>query len=62
MQLLKTYEQGIVYQQVSKIIQEKYRLLNEIKNVKFIKKIYKSDANFFMIKLIIEKRYEPLLG
>ena len=29
-------EQGVVYQQVSEIIQEKHRLLNEIKNVKFI--------------------------
>ena len=60
--LKKLDEQGIVYQQVSEIIQEKNRLLNEIKNVKFIKKIYKSDANFFMIKVDNgNKRYQQLL-
>ena len=60
--LKKLDEQGIVNQQVSEIIQEKYRLLNEIKNVKFIKKIYKSDANFFMIKVDNgNKRYKQLL-
>ena len=60
--LKKLDEQGIVYQQVSEIIKEKKRLLNEIKNVKFIKKIYKSDANFFMIKVDNgNKRYQQLL-
>ena len=60
--LKKLDEQGIVYQQVSEIIQEKHRLLNEIKNVNFIKKIYKSDANFFMIKVDNgNKRYKQLL-
>jgi histidinol-phosphate aminotransferase len=55
-------EQGVVYQQVNEIIEEKTRLLEEIKNVKFIKKIYKSDANFFMIKVDNgTRRYEQLL-
>ena len=37
-------------------------MLNEIKDVKFIKKIYKSDANFFMIKVDNgDKRYQQLL-
>ena len=60
--LKKLDEQGVVYQQVSEIIKEKKRLLNEIKNVKFIKQIYKSDANFFMIKVDNgNKRYQQLL-
>ena len=60
--LKKLDKQDIVYQQVSEIIEEKNRLLNEIKNVKFIKKIYKSDANFFMIKVDNgNKRYQQLL-
>jgi len=60
--LKKLDEQGIVNQQVFEIIKEKKRLLNEIKNVKFIKKIYKSDANFFMIKVDNgNKRYQQLL-
>tara|TARA_Y100000768_G_scaffold117132_1_gene86517 strand:+ start:23 stop:1072 length:1050 start_codon:yes stop_codon:yes gene_type:complete len=60
--LKKLDEQGIVYQQVSEIVKEKKRLLNEIKNVKFIKQIYKSDANFFMIKVDNgNKRYQQLL-
>ena len=60
--LTKLEEQGIVYQQVSEIIDEKNRLLNEIENVKFIKKIYRSDANFFMIRVDNgNKRYQQLL-
>ena len=60
--LTKLEEQGVVYQQVNEIIEEKTRLLEEIKNVKFIKKIYKSDANFFMIKVDNgTRRYEQLL-
>ena len=60
--LTKLEEQGIVYQQVSEIIEEKNRLLNEIEDVKFIKKIYKSDTNFFMIRVDNgNKRYQQLL-
>ena len=60
--LKKLDEQGIVHRQVSEIIKEKKRLLNEIKNIKFIKKIYKSDANFFMIRVDNgNKRYQQLL-
>ena len=60
--LAKLEEQGIVYQQVNEIIEEKNRLLNEIEDVKFIKKIYKSDANFFMIRVDNgNKRYQQLL-
>ena len=60
--LKKLDEQGVVYRQVSQIIEEKNRLLNEIKNLKFIKKIYKSDANFFMIKVDNGNiRYQQLL-
>ena len=60
--LTKLEEQGIVYQQVNEIIEEKNRLLNEIEDVKFIKKIYKSDANFFMVRVDNgNKRYQQLL-
>ena len=56
-------EQGLVQQQVHQINQEKSKLLLELSNISFIKKIYPSDANFFLIKVDDSQfRYQQLIG
>ena len=55
-------EQGLVQQQVHQIRLEKARLIEEIINLSFIKKIYPSNANFFLVKVDSSaKRYQQLI-
>ena len=55
-------EQGLVQQQVQKIRLEKERLVMEISGLSFIKKIYPSNANFFLVKVdSSSKRYKQLI-
>ena len=55
-------EQGLVQQQVHQIRLEKERLIEEISNLSFIKKIFPSNANFFLVKVDSSaKRYQQLI-
>ena len=55
-------EQGIIQQQVLQIRKEKERIISEIKALSFIKKIYPSNANFFLVKVDqSSKRYRQLI-
>jgi len=55
-------EQGLVQQQVHQIRLEKARLIEEIINLSFIKKIYPSNANFFLVKVDSSaERYQQLI-
>ncbi|MDB2702707.1 histidinol-phosphate transaminase [Flavobacteriaceae bacterium] len=49
-------EQGLIQQQVHQIKQEKEQLLLEFKSIAFIKKVFPSDANFFLVKMDNSKR------
>lgn len=56
-------EQGVVQQQVHQILAEKARLIKEIESLPFVKKIYPSDANFFLVKVDnSSKRYKELIA
>jgi len=60
--LKRLEEQGLVKQQVQRITAEKERLLEEVKSISFIKKVYPSQANFFMVKVDSSaKRYKQLI-
>ena len=60
--LKRLEEQGIVQQQVLQIRNEKERIISEIKALSFIKKIYPSNANFFLVKVDqSSKRYKQLI-
>ena len=55
-------EQGLIQQQVHQIKQEKEQLLLEFKSIAFIKKVFPSDANFFLVKMDDSKRrYNELI-
>ena len=55
-------EQGIVQQQVQQILMEKERVLNELSSISFIKTLYPSHANFFLMKVDnSKKRYAELI-
>ena len=55
-------EQGLIQQQVHQIKQEKEQLLLEFKSIAFIKKVFPSDANFFLVKMDDSKRrYDELI-
>lgn len=55
-------EQGVVQQQVHQILAEKARLIEEIKALSFVKKVYPSDANFFLVKVDnSSQRYNELI-
>ena len=55
-------EQGIVQQQVLQILQEKERLLTELSSLSFVKTLYPSHANFFLVKVdSSKKRYQELI-
>ena len=55
-------EQGLIQQQVNQIKQEKEQLLLEFKSIAFIKKVFPSDANFFLVKMDNSKRrYNELI-
>jgi len=55
-------EQGLIQQQVHHIKTEKERMLQEMRSISFIKKIFSSDANFFLIKVDSSaKRYQQLI-
>ena len=55
-------EQGLVQQQVQQILMEKERVLNELASISFIKTIYPSQANFFLMKVDnSKKRYAELI-
>lgn len=55
-------EQGLVAQQVQQLLNEKKRLLAEFKHIRFIQKIYPSDANFVMIQVDnSHDRYQKLI-
>lgn len=60
--LTRLEEQGLVTQQVQQILQEKERLQEELSTITFIKKIYPSDANFFLLKVDNSSiRYKELI-
>ena len=60
--LKRLEEQGIIQQQVLQIRKEKERIISEIKTLSFIKKIYPSNANFFLVKVDqSSKRYKQLI-
>ena len=60
--LKRLEEQGIIQQQVLQIRKEKERIISEIKALSFIKKIYPSNANFFLVKVDqSSKRYKQLI-
>ena len=55
-------EQGLIQQQVHQIKQEKEQLLLEFKSIAFIKKVFPSDANFFLVKMDdSRRRYNELI-
>jgi len=55
-------EQGLIQQQVHQIKLEKEQLLLEFKSIAFIKKVFPSDANFFLVKMDDSKRrYNELI-
>lgn len=55
-------EQGLIQQQMQQILAEKERIINEIASLSFIKKIYPSHANFFLVKVDnSSKRYNQLI-
>jgi histidinol-phosphate aminotransferase len=55
-------EKGLIQQQVHQIKQEKEQLLLEFKSIAFIKKVFPSDANFFLVKMDDSKRrYNELI-
>ena len=55
-------EQGLIQQQVHQIKQEKEQLLLEFKSIAFIKKVFPSNANFFLVKMDDSKRrYNELI-
>ena len=55
-------EQGLIQQQVQQIRAEKGRIISEIKALSFIKKVYPSNANFFLVKVDrSSKRYKELI-
>lgn len=55
-------EQGLIQKQVHQIKQEKEQLLLEFKSIAFIKKVFPSDANFFLVKMDDSKRrYNELI-
>ncbi|MBT8319888.1 MAG: aminotransferase class I/II-fold pyridoxal phosphate-dependent enzyme, partial [Gramella sp.] len=55
-------EFDMVKSQVSDILNERGRLSKELLEVKFINKIYKSDANFLLLEVDdANKRYDELL-
>lgn len=60
--LKRLNEQGLVAQQVQQILQEKERLLPLLEELKYIKTIYPSDANFILIRVDdSSKRYQELI-
>lgn len=60
--LKRLEEQGLIQQQVHQIRTEKERVNNEISSLGFIKKIYPSNANFFLVKVdSSSKRYKQLI-
>lgn len=60
--LKRLEEQGLVQQQVQYIKTEKERLLQELNSISFIKKIYPSQANFFLMKVdSSSKRHKQLI-
>ena len=60
--LKRLEEQGVVQQEVHQILLEKERLLIELPAISFIKTIYPSHANFFLIKVDKSKqRYNQLI-
>lgn len=55
-------EQGSIHQQVQQIRAEKERIISEITSLSFIKKVYPSNANFFLVKVDrSSKRYKELI-
>ena len=60
--LKRLEEQGLIQQQVHQIREEKAKLLKGIKGISFVKKVYPSDANFFLVKMDNStKRYNELI-
>ena len=60
--LKRLEEQGIIQQQVLQIRAEKERIISEIKALTLIKKVYPSNANFFLAKVDnSSKRYKQLI-
>ena len=60
--LKRLEEQGVIQQQVLQIRKEKERIISEIKALSLIKKIYPSNANFFLVKVDqSSKRYKQLI-
>jgi histidinol-phosphate aminotransferase len=60
--LKRLEEQGLIQKQIQQILAEKERIINEISTLYFIKKIYPSHANFFLVKVdSSSKRYNQLI-
>lgn len=56
-------EQGVVTQQVQQLLEEKERVLAELKHIRYIHEIYPSDANFIMIRVDdSQQRYDRLIA
>lgn len=60
--LQKLDDMGIINQQIDEINKNKYLLINELKNIKFIQDIFPSQANFILVRVDdAKKRYDELL-
>jgi histidinol-phosphate aminotransferase len=60
--LIQLNNQDLVKEQVKAILNEKIALIKALKDVKFVSKIYPSDANFVLIKVDnATKRYFQLI-
>ena len=55
--------QGVVDKQVKEILTQKKRLIGEFKNIRFIKKVFPSDANFLLVRVDNSNlRYRDLIA
>lgn len=55
--------QGMVDKQVKEILTQKKRLIGEFKNIRFIKKVFPSDANFLLVRVDnSNQRYQDLIA
>ena len=60
--LKRVLDVAVVQSEVSKILKERYILISVLKHIDFIEEIYKTDANFLLVKVDdANKRYQQLL-
>ncbi len=59
----KLHQENLVKNQIAKILIERDLVMNQLKTINFVSKIYPSDANFILIKVDdANKRYQQLIN